>query len=166
MSARILAGDVPQSTQLIEANGDLLIELPATSTFQLQRDTFRFSEHVTAVEKITEENKTSIGAKFGWGVAGLALFGPLGGATAAIVAGNYQQTCIVCTFRDGRKAMLLCSLKTYQGLLAATMKASSPPDALAAAFAPQAGSSGFGILVAATVAIVVAIAVVAMLMAS
>lgn len=79
------------------------------------------------VEMASEESVKRLGGTVGWGLAGAALFGPVGLLAGMLVGGRSKQVTFVGVFRDGRKLLATTDSKTYTKLLAACFESDSAP---------------------------------------
>lgn len=72
---------------------------------------FPFTD-ITEIEEVSEESVQRVKGALGWGLAGGALFGPLGLITGLIAGGGQKQmTTFHCKFKDGRKFLGTCEKK-------------------------------------------------------
>ena len=76
---------------------------------------------IASVDLLTEENKSSILGKVGWGAAGALILGPLGLLAGVLGGGNRADKVVVVSLKDGRKVILQGSLKETTQLLAIAM---------------------------------------------
>lgn len=74
------------------------------------------------VEIATEESVKKIGGTVGWGLAGGALFGPVGLLAGLLLGGRKNEVTFVARFEDGRKLLGTTDSKTFKKLSAATFK--------------------------------------------
>lgn len=75
---------------------------------------------IERVELHTEESVKRISGTAGWGLAGLALLGPLGAIGGMLIGGRDKQICFAAYLKDGRKFLAMTDGKTYQNYVAAT----------------------------------------------
>lgn len=68
---------------------------------------------VAALDTVTDQNKTSILGKAGWGAVGLAVLGPLGMLAGLLGGGNRHEKIVALELTDGRRALLRCDPKSY-----------------------------------------------------
>ena len=57
--------------------------------------------NVALLEQVTEENKTSILKKAGWGTVGALALGPIGLAAGLWLTGKSKEICIACEVKSG-----------------------------------------------------------------
>lgn len=76
---------------------------------------------VDAIEIASEESVKRLGGTLGWGIAGAALFGPVGLLAGALLGGNQKRVAFVCTFKDGRNLMASTDQKTWMSIQAALL---------------------------------------------
>jgi hypothetical protein len=81
-------------------------------------------DQIEQLEQVTEDNKVKVLGALGWGVAGLAVFGPAGAAAGAILGGRGKKITFICTFKNGRKLFGSADIKTWADLQAARFSAS------------------------------------------
>lgn len=60
-------------------------------------------KELESVEVATEESIKRIGGTLGWGVAGLAVLGPIGMLAGLLAGGRGKDVTFVAKFKDGRK---------------------------------------------------------------
>lgn len=72
-----------------------------------------------AVEIATEESVKKVGGTVGWGIAGGAVFGPVGLLAGLLLGGRKTEVTFVARFKDGRKLLGTTDSKTYRKLAAA-----------------------------------------------
>lgn len=84
-------------------------------------------ENLKGLEQITEENRQKWGAKAGWGLAGAALFGPVGIAAGLFLGGKGKKYTVVCTMSDDRSFLAECSEDVYKKLLGMSLFKAKPP---------------------------------------
>jgi hypothetical protein len=75
---------------------------------------------IELLEIATEETVKKFGGTAGWGLAGAALFGPVGLLAGILSGGNKKQVTFVARFRDGRRLMATTDSKTYAKIMADT----------------------------------------------
>lgn len=119
-SLKYIAGDFPEGTRASERDGRIVLTAPDGQFVTV-------NDAMSAAQVVTEENKQEIIPKVGWGIAGLAAFGPLGALAGLVLGGRGKEVCALCTLRDGRRFMVLCSPSLYQGLVTATMSTGAAP---------------------------------------
>jgi len=76
-----------------------------------------FTDHIISAEVMTEESKTSILGKAGWGAVGAIALGPLGLLAGVLGGGRSKEICVACELDDGRKFIATASASEYQDLL-------------------------------------------------
>jgi hypothetical protein len=81
---------------------------------------------IASVETVTEENKTKIAGKLGWGTAGMVAFGPVGALAGLILGGRRKEVCFACYLKDGRKFLAIADAEIYQKFVAAAMTSHRP----------------------------------------
>src|SRR5437868_5900359 len=107
MKSKFLAGDFPNGTEMIDAFGYYILEIPGEGKIDLNR-------HIVALETVTEQNKQKVFGKIGWGLVGGMAFGPIGLLAGLIVGGKSKEVCIVCQLVDGRSFMASVSGQVHQ----------------------------------------------------
>ena len=105
---KYIAGDFPEISkiacgQLLWGGGDA--------------NRIKFSDHIIAADVLTEESKTSILGKAGWGAVGAIALGPLGLLAGVLGGGRSKEICVACELDDGRKFIATASTSEYQDLL-------------------------------------------------
>lgn len=105
---KYIAGDFPEITTI---NCGELVWGWGKSKCLLIKD------HIISVEVLTEESKTSIMGKAGWGALGAIALGPLGLLAGVLGGGRSKEICVACELDDGRKIIATASASEYQGLL-------------------------------------------------
>lgn len=111
---KVLAGDYKKDCDVRFA-GDRL---------QIQKGIFSY-EYIALVDIsdfqiVTEENKTSILGKVGWGAVGAIALGPLGLLAGVIGGGNRQDRVMALETRDGKRVLLKGNAKDVEKFTAAT----------------------------------------------
>lgn len=81
-------------------------------------DSYRLDE-IVSCDLVTADNYSSIAGKVGWGAVGAIALGPLGLLAGVLGGGNKRERVVSIVFDDGRKAMIKCSPKEAEALLAA-----------------------------------------------
>lgn len=115
---KVLAGDWPPGAiaalrQTIWGTTQcLVIETRAFKHEKIQLD------QIAGAELVTEDNRMSVGAKLGWGTAGLLLAGPIGAVIGGVAGGNKRDRVVAVAFKDGRKAVLKCNKSEADQLMA------------------------------------------------
>lgn len=77
----------------------------------------KINDHLISAEVLTEESKTSILGKAGWGAVGAIALGPLGLLAGVLGGGHSKEICVACELDDGRKFIATTSAAEYQELL-------------------------------------------------
>lgn len=93
-------------------------------TFTRKKD-YEIMENISAIEPITEENKSSFIGKAGWGIAGSVLLGPVGLLAGVLAGGNKKaMTCAIEIYPE-YKMVAEIDVKAYHDLnaFAATNRA-------------------------------------------
>ena len=62
-----------------------------------------------------------MGATFGWGLAGLAIAGPLGAVAGLVGGGRAKKTTFLCIFKDDRKFLATMDSKGFVKLQGALL---------------------------------------------
>lgn len=76
---------------------------------------------IASVDVVTEENKSRVMSKLGWGSAGMMLFGPAGALAGLMLGGNRKEICFACQLKDGRKFLAVADAEIYQKFAAAAI---------------------------------------------
>jgi hypothetical protein len=111
---KYIAGDFPQGTTASEMFGVLSLTLPGRSAWK--PELFPLEGNVQSVSLVTEENKHKLLPKAGWGLIGLATFGPAGALAGLLLGGKKKEVCFVCHMKDGKQFMGVADAKTFQKL--------------------------------------------------
>ena len=77
----------------------------------------KINDHLISAEVLTEESKTSILGKAGWGAVGAIALGPLGLLAGVLGGGRSKEICVACELDDGRKFIATASASEHQSLL-------------------------------------------------
>ncbi len=77
----------------------------------------KFTEHLISAEILTEESKSSIMGKAGWGAIGAIALGPLGLLAGVLGGGRSKEICVACEFDDGRKFIATASPSEHRDLM-------------------------------------------------
>lgn len=119
-------------------------------TFTRKKD-YEIAENISAIEPITEENKSSFIGKAGWGIAGSFLLGPVGLLAGVLAGGNKKAiTCAIEIYPE-YKMVAEIDVKAYHELnaFAATNRANGKilqnSDLLNIAPAPQPSNNNISI---------------------
>lgn len=73
------------------------------------------------IEMASEESVKSVCGAVGWGVAGAALFGPVGLLAGALMGGRKDEVTFVAKLKDGRKMLGTMEKKDYNLILQTIM---------------------------------------------
>ncbi len=117
---KILAGDFKEGT-LVMVMTQGIIKQKKYITFAegwSMKPEKLFAEDLLSVDLVTEENKTSIMGKVGWGAVGGLALGPLGLLAGVLGGGNRSKKVVAVALKDGRKALISGKPKDIQELLA------------------------------------------------
>ncbi len=99
---RFVAGDFPEGTLGQEHWGNFGLVLPTEKIWSIP-ESINLNEMVENVEILTEENKHKLLGKAGWGLIGLATFGPAGALAGLLLGGKKKEIAFVCHLKDGKK---------------------------------------------------------------
>jgi len=77
-------------------------------------------KQLDAVEIATEENVKKIGGTIGWGVAGGAVFGPVGLLAGLLLGGKSKEVTFIAKFQNGMKFIATTDSKTFTKLQSIT----------------------------------------------
>lgn len=119
MSARIISSDYPSDAKLVDTGQFLFVEFrdPDATFFSLSsRKRVSVQREVKSAELITQENKSSVGSKLGWGAAGAVLLGPLGAVAGVLIGGNQTEVCFAAEMQDGKRLVATCSIGAWQSI--------------------------------------------------
>ena len=83
-----------------------------------QSEKIPLAGNIVSLEPITEENKTSILAKAGWGTVGGLIFGPVGVAAGLFLTGKTKEISIACELRTGIRFVANVDSEAYRELSA------------------------------------------------
>ncbi|MFZ4857956.1 MAG: hypothetical protein ACOYL3_16320 [Desulfuromonadaceae bacterium] len=114
----VLAGDVEPGVYYVPnalVKGEFVMKKQVS--LQVQND---LTIEIERVELQTEESVKKFSGTAGWGLAGLALLGPLGAIGGMLIGGRDKQICFAVYLKDGRKFLATTDGKTYQNYVAAT----------------------------------------------
>jgi hypothetical protein len=101
----VLAGDWKENStaKLVKSWGKVrALRLPLG---WFRSETVAVSE-IVAIDRVTEENKTSILGKLGWTIAGGVLLGGFGALLGFWKGGQRHKMVVAILFKDGRKVIL------------------------------------------------------------
>lgn len=116
---KILAGDWNENATVVvnRSFGGKAIEIA------IQKSGFSFEklpiDQVETVEILTENNKSSILGKAGWGTVGAIALGPIGLLAGVLGGGNRKERIMVVKFKDGRSAMIKGNAKDAEVFMSA-----------------------------------------------
>lgn len=114
---KILGGDLPKSANFSKMLGQAFI------TWGFGKDSaINLVGNIDNIEVVTEENKKKFISSAGWGLLGGALLGPIGLIAGALAGGNKKEIAFSVFLKDGRKFLAIADIKTYQAIVAASMK--------------------------------------------
>jgi hypothetical protein len=100
-----------------------------SGTFTLRTPAHRFAGEavpagrLVALEVASEESVKRLGGTVGWGLAGAALFGPVGLLAGLLAGGRKREVTFVAQFCDGRKLIATADGPTFTAIQAAFMDA-------------------------------------------
>lgn len=77
----------------------------------------KLTDHLISAEILTEESKSSIMGKAGWGAIGAIALGPLGLLAGVLGGGHSKEICVACEFTDGRKFIATVSPSEHRDLM-------------------------------------------------
>jgi len=78
-------------------------------------------DQVESIQVADQESVKKMGATFGWGLAGLAIAGPLGMAAGLLGGGRAKKTTFLCIFKDDRKFLATMDSKGFLKLQGALL---------------------------------------------
>jgi len=81
--------------------------------------------NVESIQVADEEAVKKMGATFGWGLAGLAVLGPLGMAAGLLGGGRKKMITFICILKDERKFLATMNNKGFIKLQGAHLTMSS-----------------------------------------
>jgi hypothetical protein len=112
---RVIAGDVDPGVYFIPQN-------ITDKSVTMKRQTIGELEDVVVdLDRVvlqSEEDVKRVAGTAGWGLAGLALFGPLGAIGGMLIGGKGKDICFAAYLKDGRKFLATTDGKTYQNIAA------------------------------------------------
>lgn len=82
---------------------------------------------IETIEKASEESVKRLGGTAGWGLAGGALFGPVGLLAGLVAGGRGQDVTFVAQFKDGRRLIASVRSSEYAKLAAAYLASRDVP---------------------------------------
>lgn len=93
-------------------------------TFQMRRNDRLTKEtiypgQVRTIEIASENSVKRLGGTVGWGLAGGAVFGPVGLLAGLIAGGRSKEVTFICVLKDDRKFMATAPSKVYTDIRAA-----------------------------------------------
>lgn len=81
-----------------------------------------YAKEITCLEIASEESFKKTGGTIGWGLAGAAVFGPLGLLAGLVLGGKKKEVTFIMMFEDGRKLLGKADEKTFSKLRVMTFK--------------------------------------------
>lgn len=100
MKFKILSGVNEKFDLKKNGNLGLFVERSA-GLFKTER--IIITGNIEMLEQLTEENKSSILKKAGWGTVGALALGPIGLAAGLWLTGKSKEFCIACELKSGEK---------------------------------------------------------------
>ena len=100
MKFKILSG-VDEKFDLKKNRKDGLFIEKSAGLFKTEK--INITGNLALLEQVTEENKTSILKKAGWGTVGALALGPIGLAAGLWLTGKSKEICIACELKSGEK---------------------------------------------------------------
>lgn len=120
---KVLGGDFPSNTNYSGLMGIHQLIIP---TGFFKSDSVMLDHHIVEIEQITEENKTSVLGKAGWGTVGALALGPLGFLAGVFLGGKSQSVYFVCKLDDGRQFMAEADKATYMEIYSVLVNKDKP----------------------------------------
>jgi hypothetical protein len=112
---KIIAGDLELGTY--DAPNDLFgREIIIRKQFSMGK--IDLAKELERVELHSEESVKRLAGTTGWGLAGLAVFGPLGAIGGMLIGGKDKDICFAGYLKDGRKFLATTDNKTYKKISA------------------------------------------------
>ena len=105
---KYIAGDFPQNTTI--GLGQLVWGWGNSKCVKI-------NDHLISAEVLTEESKTSIMGKAGWGAVGAIALGPLGLLAGVLGGGHSKEVCVACELDDGRKFIATASASEHRDMV-------------------------------------------------
>ena len=114
---KVVAGDLPQCDWTFTGSFGAAVMSEVTVFKKPTKIDFR--KDVERIELMDEERVKKLSGTAGWGLAGLALLGPLGAVGGMLLGGNKKQVAFAAYLKDGRKFMGVTDGKSWQKIQAA-----------------------------------------------
>ena len=113
---KVIAGDIETGVWVVPHDifGRQLMRKELSST------KINLKQELERIELQTEESVKKLAGTAGWGLTGLALFGPLGAIGGMLIGGRGKKVCFAAYLKDGRKFLATTDGKTFQKISAAT----------------------------------------------
>lgn len=99
---KIVAGDLDHGSWMLSSG---FISKASTPDHLWKGERYHFKYDMEDVDLIDQENITNIKGSAAWGIAGAALFGPLGAIGGIVLGGKKTEVAFSATLKDGRKFM-------------------------------------------------------------
>lgn len=125
----VIAGDYEKTA--------IITTFLSTITLSFYKDIIRKTEEVdltknlAAIEILTQENKTSIASKAGYGIIGSIALGPVGALAGLLAGGNKTKIFFTITIADGRQFVVEGKVEDYKKLLKHVNPSLLPPPEIA-----------------------------------
>lgn len=113
---KVIAGDLATGTYDVPHD---LLGREIVMRKQFSFDKLDLVKEIERVELQTEESVKRLAGTAGWGIAGMAIFGPLGAIGGMLIGGKDKNVCFAVYLKDGRKFLATTDGKTYQKIAAA-----------------------------------------------
>jgi hypothetical protein len=115
-SIKILAGDFPVGGGSISNN---VVALPRVGEMRwAAHEYLKMAETLKSVEVASEDSVKRVGGTLGWGLAGVAVLGPVGLLAGLLLGGKGKDVTFVANFKDGRKMMATTDQQSFNKLQA------------------------------------------------
>lgn len=112
-SIEVIAGDINKGAWSVGTN----LGLSPLGFGQMTRR-YEWKRDVARVELQTEEGVKKLAGTAGWGLAGLALLGPVGAIGGMLLGGRGKKVCFACYLKNGQKFLATTDGKTWQKIAA------------------------------------------------
>lgn len=122
MNIKVVAGDLDHGKwDLHGFSGTALMKRGSTAKHLWGGEEYRFGKDkdITSVDLLDEEKVKKLAGTAGWGLAGAALFGPLGAIGGILLGGNKKEIAFAAYLEDGRKFMGTTDGKGWKRIIAA-----------------------------------------------